>query len=256
MGRRDTPAIEDVRATALKVEKVSHSYGERRSLDGVSFKVAAGSFAVLLGLNGAGKTTLFSLITRLYAMRSGTIRVFGYDVARQPSAVLKRLGIVFQSRAIDVDITVRQNLIYHAALHGISRKRAEGECSRVLERVDLVDRLNERVASLSGGQLRRVEIARALLHRPQLLLLDEPTSGLDINARAAILSYVRALVDGGVSALWATHLIDEIVAGDDVVILHNGRVRAAGPVAQVVAESKSVDIRDAFAKLVGTAAEQ
>jgi ABC-2 type transport system ATP-binding protein len=97
---------------ALEVEEVSHAYGRRRSLDGVSFKVADGSFAVLLGLNGAGKTTLFSLITRLYAMRSGAISVVGYDVGREPSAALKRLGVVFQSRAIDVDITVRQNLVY------------------------------------------------------------------------------------------------------------------------------------------------
>jgi ABC-2 type transport system ATP-binding protein len=236
---------------ALEVEEVSHAYGRRRSLDGVSFKVADGSFAVLLGLNGAGKTTLFSLITRLYAMRSGAIRVFGYDVSREPSAALKRLGVVFQSRAIDVDITVRQNLIYHAALHGIASKQAEKECFRVMERVDLVNRLDDRVADLSGGQRRRVEIARALLHRPRLLLLDEPTTGLDIKARAAILGYVRDLAQVGVSTLWATHLIDEVAESDDVVILHKGRLRAAGPVAEVVARAGDADIRAAFTRLVG-----
>jgi ABC-2 type transport system ATP-binding protein len=237
---------------ALEVEQVSHAYGARCALDEVSFTVAVGSFAVLLGLNGAGKTTLFSLITRLYAVRSGAISVFGYDVGREPSAALKRLGVVFQSRAIDVDITVRQNLLYHAALHGIAPKQAEKESLRVMERVDLAKCLDERVADLSGGQMRRVEIARALLHRPRLLLLDEPTAGLDIKARAAILRYVRALAEDGVSTLWATHLIDEVAESDDVVILHEGRVGAAGPVAEVVARAGCADIRAAFTKIVGS----
>jgi ABC-2 type transport system ATP-binding protein len=251
VGRCDTPAIAEDRTPALEVAGVSHAFGARCALDAVSFTVAAGSFAILLGLNGAGKSTLFSLITRLYAMRSGAITVFGYNVGREPSAALKRLGVVFQSRAIDVDITVRQNLVYHAALHGIAPKQAEKECLRVMERVDLANRLDERVADLSGGQMRRVEIARALLHRPPLLLLDEPTAGLDIKARAAILRHVRALAEDGVSTLWATHLIDEVAESDHVVILHKGRVGADGPVAKVVAQAGCADIRAAFTKIVG-----
>src|SRR5580698_2781343 len=116
------PAVDHV--AALAVDSVSHRYGARVALNDVSLAVRQSSFTVLLGLNGAGKSTLFSLITRLYAIRSGQIRIFGHDVAGEPGAALSKLGVVFQSRALDIDISVRQNLLYHAALHGIARKRA------------------------------------------------------------------------------------------------------------------------------------
>jgi ABC-2 type transport system ATP-binding protein len=235
---------------ALDVENVSHSFGARRALDGVSLSVAAASFTVLLGLNGAGKSTLFSLITRLYATRSGRIRIFGHDVAREPGAALRRLGVVFQSRALDVDISVRQNLLYHAALHGIGGSRALALADESLQRAGLAERARDKVGALSGGQMRRVEIARALLHGPKLLLLDEPTVGLDVKARADILARVRELIAAeGVGVLWATHLIDEVGAGDGVVVLHKGRVLAHGPVTEVVAATGDETIRTAFARL-------
>jgi ABC-2 type transport system ATP-binding protein len=237
-------------APALDVDSVSHSFGARVALDRVSLNVAAASFTVLLGLNGAGKSTLFSLITRLYATRRGRIRIFGHDVAHEPGAALRRLGVVFQSRALDVDISVRQNLVYHAALHGIGGARAHALADEALQRVGLADRARDRVAALSGGQMRRVEIARALLHGPKLLLLDEPTVGLDVKARADILAHVRALlVEERVGVLWATHLIDEVGPDDRVVVLHKGRVLAQGPVAEVVAATGETTIRSAFARL-------
>jgi ABC-2 type transport system ATP-binding protein len=237
-------------ASALEVENVSHSFGARRALDGVSLGVAAASFTVLLGLNGAGKSTLFALITRLYATRQGRIRIFGHDVAREPGAALRRLGVVFQSRALDVDISVRQNLVYHAALHGIGGVRARALVDDALQRAGLADRARDKVASLSGGQMRRVEIARALLHKPKLLLLDEPTVGLDVKARADILARVRALLtDEGVGVLWATHLIDEVDPDDRIVVLDKGRVLAQGPVAEVVVATGEATIRAAFARL-------
>ena len=235
---------------ALDLDGVGHRYGARRALEAVSFAVAPGSFTVLLGLNGAGKSTLFSLITRLYAAREGRIAIYGHDVAREPSAALGQLGVVFQSRALDVDISVEENLVYHAALHGIGRREALMRSGAALARVDLADRLHERVAKLSGGQMRRVEIARALLHRPRLLLLDEPTVGLDVKARAAILKHVRDLKrEQRIGVLWATHLIDEARSGDDVVILHRGRVLAKGPLDDIVARSGEQDIAGVFGRL-------
>lgn len=235
---------------ALEVSNVSYSYGARLALDGVSLSVAPSSFTVVLGLNGAGKSTLFSLITRLYATRSGRIRIFGRDVAREPGPALSRLGVVFQSRALDVDISIQQNLIYHAALHGIGRSRAIARTEQVLQQAGLADRVREKVGNLSGGQMRRVEIARALLHGPKLLLLDEPTVGLDIKARAKILDHVRQLLtEQGVGVLWATHLIDEVAPSDDVVVLHKGRVLAQAPVADILETTGKGAMRAAFASL-------
>jgi ABC-2 type transport system ATP-binding protein len=243
------PATGTAEPPALDVAGVGHRYGARVALRDVSFSVKPASFTVLLGLNGAGKSTLFSLITRLYAIRDGHIRILGHDVAREPGAALSRLGVVFQSRALDVDISVQQNLIYHAALHGIGRRQADEQIARVLTLVDLTDRRRERVNNLSGGQMRRVEIARALLHRPKLLLLDEPTVGLDIKSRADILTHVRRLLQSGIGVLWATHLIDEVDDNDDVVVLHGGRVLAKGSVGSVVAATGAPDIGGAFTKL-------
>jgi len=245
---------EPAQIPALEIDRVSHRYGARVALKDVGLAVQQSSFTVLLGLNGAGKSTLFSLITRLYAIRSGQIRIFGHDVAKEPGAALSRLGVVFQSRALDIDISVRQNLMYHAALHGIANRRASELIAQVLDRVAMADRSLDRVGNLSIGQMRRIEIARALLHQPRLLLLDEPTVGLDIKARADILDHVRRLSEvEGIGVLWATHLIDEAGAGDDVVVLHKGSVLAHGTVGDVIGRSGGADLRDAFNHLTGVA---
>jgi len=246
---------EPAQTPALEIGCVSHRYGARVALKDVSLAVRQSSFTVLLGLNGAGKSTLFSLITRLYAIRSGQIRIFGHDVGREPGAALSKLGVVFQSRALDIDISVRQNLMYHAALHGIASKRAGELIAQVLDRVAMADRSLDRVGNLSIGQMRRIEIARALLHQPRLLLLDEPTVGLDIKARADILDHVRRLSKvEGIGVLWATHLFDEIVPSDNLVILHQGRVMARGDVAQVLNEAGAQDVNSAFMRLTGARA--
>lgn len=237
---------------ALAVEAVSHAYGKRRALEGVSFAIAPGSFTVLLGHNGAGKTTLFSLVTRLYNNRSGSIRVYGFEVRRQPMQALSRVGAVFQQRTLDLDITVADNLRYHAALHGMCRSEARERIAVELDRVGLAERLNDRVRSLSGGQMRRVEIAGALLHRPRLMLLDEPTVGLDIPSRKAILDHVHRLCrEDGLGVLWATHLIDEFGADDRVIVLHKGRVLAHGTAAEVTRTADAGSVGEAFTKLTG-----
>lgn len=237
---------------ALSVRNVSHSYGTRKALDKVDLDVPAGSFTALLGLNGAGKTTLLSLITRLHDSHSGSIQVLGFDVRRESGAALSRLGVVFQARTLDLDLSLRENLLYHAALHGIGGRAARTAAEDGLARIGLAERARDKTRNLSGGQMRRLEIARALLHKPRLLLLDEATVGLDIEARRAILTEVRRLVaEAGLGVLWATHLIDEVAPGDDLVVLRRGRVRARGSVKEVIAHTGADNLQDAFMRLVG-----
>ena len=249
--RHDAAAI-----PALSIQGVNHSYGTRRALLDVSFAVAPASFTALLGLNGAGKSTLFSLITRLFGIQAGRIGIFGHDIGLAPGEALRLLGVVFQSRTLDLDLSVTQNLLYHAALHGIAKRVARSRSDEVLTRIGLTDRASSKVRDLSGGQMRRLEIARALLHHPRLLLLDEATVGLDVKARADILHYVRQLVvEQGIGVLWATHLFDEIMPGDDLVVLHQGRVLAHDRIEKVIAGTGAHDINSAFMRLTGAAAE-
>lgn len=237
---------------ALAVEGVSHSYGQRRALIDVTLTVKRAGFTALLGLNGAGKTTLFSLITRLYDTKFGRIHVLGRRVDREPGEALRQLGVVFQARTLDLDLSVMENLLYHAALHGIGVREARRRSREVLEGVNLPDRSRDTVRKLSGGQMRRVEIARALLHRPSLLVLDEPTVGLDVASKWAILSHVRSLAsERDVAVLWATHLLDEVEADDNTVVLHKGRVLASGRTADIVASQGAATLREAFTQLTG-----
>lgn len=237
---------------ALSICNVSHAYGARRALADVTFDVPPAGFTALLGLNGAGKSTLFSLVTRLFGIQSGSIGIFGHDIGQTPGEALRLMGVVFQPRTLDLDLSVMQNLLYHAALHGMGRRDARSRSGEVLARIGLADRAASKVRDLSGGQMRRLEIARALLHRPRLLLLDEATVGLDVKARADILSHVRQLVtEQGIGVLWATHLFDEIVPTDNLVVLHQGRVLACGEVARVLESTGAHDLNSAFMRLTG-----
>lgn len=247
MSSAAAPKIAD--SPALLVEGVSHSFGSFQALKTVSFVVPRGAFVALLGVNGAGKTTLFSLVTRLYDSRSGRIEAAGYDLRRQSGEALARMGVVFQSRALDLDLTLRQNWIYHAALHGIPRREAKPRIQEVAALVGLEEKLDARAVTLSGGQQRRAEIGRALLHRPQLLLLDEATAGLDARARAEVLTLVRGLIAReGVSTLWATHMFDEVSPEDRVVLLHRGEILAQGRAAEIAGDRS---LTEAFLALTG-----
>ena len=235
---------------ALAVRSVSHRFGANTVLDGVSLEVPRGAFVLLLGPNGAGKSTLFALITRLYDNVSGEIRILGHDVRRHPMAALQQLGVVFQSRSLDGDLSVMQNLTYHAALHGVGRSEGRRLGEAVLAMVGLADRARDKVRTLSGGQARRVEIARALLHDPGLLLLDEATVGLDIASRENVISIVRGLArERQVGVLWATHLVDEVEPNDQLIVLHKGRVRHSGPAFDLIAAAKADSLRTAFMHL-------
>lgn len=239
---------------ALIVKNVSHHFGEKRVLDDASLTVEQGAFTVLLGLNGAGKSTLFSLITRLYDNVSGQIIIRGFDVRRKPSLALQRLGVVFQSRTLDSDLSLLQNLKYHAALHGFRGADANRRAEDALAVVGLADRAHERIRALSGGQARRVEIARSLMHRPDLLLLDEATVGLDIGSRESVVAIVRGLVESrGLGVLWATHLMDEVKIGDRIVVLHKGQVLYSGDVPALLAQTSETSVSSAFRRMTGAA---
>jgi ABC-2 type transport system ATP-binding protein len=237
---------------ALRVEGLSHSFGLRQALRRVSLEVAQGSFTALIGVNGAGKTTLFNLITGLFSRQSGRIEVCGHDARAAPRAALARLGVVFQSRALDASLTVAQNLAYQGALHGIARRPALARATALLARMGLTERMGERVRALSGGQVRRAEIAAAMLHAPRLLLCDEATVGLDVASRRDIVADLHALAaDEGVGVLWATHLIEEILPEDPVYVLHRGEILASGPAAAI---ARGGTLSDAFLALTGGAA--
>ena len=241
---------------ALVVEGVSFAYGRGpRALDDVSFRVPAGSFTALLGPNGAGKTTLMSLVTRLFHSRGGSITVSGCDLRRASRAALAAMGVVFQRLTLDLDLSVQQNLRYAASLHGLPGRQAERRIAVELERLGVLDRRRALVRTLSGGLRRRVELARALLHEPRLLVLDEPTVGLDIDSRRAIVEHVHRLCqERALAVLWTTHLIDEIWSGDQLVILAEGRVRAVGSSEAILAQARCGDLAEAYKRLTMTVA--
>jgi ABC-2 type transport system ATP-binding protein len=242
-----TPRAEGRGAAALEIAGLSYSYGKRKALSDIDITLPAGRFVVLLGPNGAGKTTLFSLVTRLFSTQSGSIRVFGHDTARTPGAALSLLGVVFQQRTLDLDLTAGQNLVYHAALHGMGFRDGGRRAKEELSRTGLAGEIGRKVRQLSGGQLRRVEIARALLHEPRLLLCDEATVGLDIGSRAELLRYVRNLVaERGLAILWATHLVDEVDPGDWVIVLHKGRILRQGICREILPDSGAADLSAAL----------
>jgi ABC-2 type transport system ATP-binding protein len=242
--------------SALIVDDLSFTYRTARVLDAVSFAVGKGRFTALLGPNGAGKTTLFSLIARLLETDAGRIVICGREVRGAGAHALAPLGIVFQQPTLDLDLTVDQNLHYFARLRGLSRREAARRIERELTRLDMAERAAEKVRALNGGHRRRVEIARALLHDPELLLLDEPTVGLDFPSRKAIVEHVHDLAGTrGIGILWATHLIDEIRLSDDLVLLHQGRVVAEGTAGEVAARAGAPSLDAAFTVLTAKQAE-
>lgn len=252
-GQSDGSGAAAAASAALAVRNVSHSFGDKKALNDVTLTVPQGGFVVLLGLNGAGKSTLFSLVTRLYDNVTGQILIRGHDVRRQPKQALQRLGVVFQSRTLDTDLSLLQNLKYHAALHGFSGRMATERAKEALEVVELAERGHDRIRSLSGGQARRVEIARSMMHHPDLLLLDEATVGLDIGSRESVVNIVRGLVaKRGLGVLWATHLMDEVKTGDHVVVLHEGKVLFNGSVPDFFSKTGADNVTSAFRKITGT----
>jgi ABC-2 type transport system ATP-binding protein len=229
--------ISSVNPPVIQIENLSHRYGERAALEGVSFAVNPAEIFGLLGPNGSGKTTLFRILSTLMLPSSGSAHVMGFDAAQSPADVRRQIGVVFQAQSIDVKLTAAENLWHQGHLYGMSGSALDRRIQEVLKHVGLEDRARERVQTFSGGMQRRVELAKGLLHRPSVLLLDEPTTGLDPGARRDLWQYLKSLREQEqVTVLITTHLMEEAERCDRLAILNQGRLVALGTPAALKSE--------------------
>ena len=214
----------------IAAEAVSVRRGGRAILDAVTIRAAAGRVLAVLGPNGAGKSTLFALLTRLFVAPSGTIQVAGHDLSRAPLKALAAMGVVFQQPTLDLDLTVRRNLLYFAALHGLSGREAQSRVTAALEQLGMAERAGELVRTLNGGHRRRMELARALAHRPAVLLLDEPLEGLaPVICDMLMEAFGRLAASGAMTILFVEQRLESALAfADDVIILERGRIVWSG----------------------------
>ena len=220
----------------LTVKNSGKRYGERWALKDVGFELKAGQFCALLGPNGAGKSTLFQLLTGMFVPDQGDIIIDQIDLRRHPAKALARIGVVFQQQALDLDLTARHNLKFHADLHGMAHALTQARIAQDCAALGLSDDLDRKVRELSGGTKRKVELVRALLHRPGLLLMDEATVGLDPKSRKDILNAVHGDVrERGTCVLWATHWVDETITAHRLLVLHQGQIVAEGSPEEVTA---------------------
>ena len=204
----------------------------------------------LLGANGAGKSTLLQLLTGLFVPDAGRITIMGHDLARHAPRALAHVGVVFQQPALDLDLSVRANLRFHADMHGLPRAEADARIAQGLQRMDLLALRDRACRTLSGGNRRKIELVRALLHRPRVLLMDEATVGLDPASRVQLLQAVQALQrEQGVATLWATHLVEEVEHADRVLVLHQGQLRHQGTPASLLQASGQNTLQEAFLAL-------
>lgn len=218
----------------VSVRNLTHRYGSRVALEDLSFDVARGTMFGLLGPNGSGKSTLFRILATMMAPTSGRVSIDGLDAVRQPTEVRRRIGVVFQSPSLDRKLTVKENLIAYGHLYGLSGGGLRTRIEATLERLGLADRAGDLVETLSGGLRRRVEIAKALLAGPSILLLDEPSTGLDPAARLELVAAIGSLRDGqGVTVLLTTHLLEEADRCDRLLLVHRGRRVVEGTPAEL-----------------------
>ena len=233
--------------SALSVRGLTQRYGARVALAGLDLHLQRGRLVALLGPNGAGKSTLFQVLTGLFAASEGEVHVGGIELRCAPAQALRRLGVVFQQMSLDLDLSVERNLRFHAALHGMPHALADERIAAGCAALGIAAERGRAVRELSGGTRRKVELVRALLHRPALLLMDEPTVGLDPQSRRDLLRAVRADVAQHASAvLWATHLVEEAEQADRVLVLHQGKLLADGTPADVSAALGGGTLEAAF----------
>lgn len=241
-------------APVLHLKGVKKSYGKVEALKGIDFDIARAEVVGLLGPNGAGKSTLFQIAAGLFAPNAGEVALFGLDYKRHSAEILARLGVVFQARSLDLDMTVRANLAFHGGLFGLSGKLLNERITEATELLEIADLLKKPVRTLSGGNQRRVEVARALLNGPDLLLMDEPSVGLDAATRRMLVAHVQVVrKQHGTSILWATHLVEEVAHADRIVIIQRGEIIRQGTPAELIEATGAADLTDAYIALTGGA---
>jgi ABC-2 type transport system ATP-binding protein len=229
-----TSQEERTQPPAIHIDRLSHSYDQRKALDDVSLDVRPAEIFGLLGPNGSGKTTLFRIISTLMLPAAGRALIMDHDAAREPNAVRREIGVVFQAASVDAKLTVAENLRHQGHLYGLSGSALQRRITEMLTRVGLADRARDRVETLSGGQQRRVELAKGLLHHPSVLLLDEPSTGLDPGARRDFWLYLKMLRDQErVTVVVTTHLMEEAEHCNRLAILNEGKLVALGSPAEL-----------------------
>lgn len=231
----------------LEIQNLTKRYGARTALDGLNLTLPKAQWVALLGPNGAGKSTLFQVLTGLFAADEGEVRLQGVSLQREATQALRHIGVVFQQMSLDLDLSVRRNLMFHADLHGMPKAVAMQRIKELLPALGLEGGLERTVRELSGGNRRKVELVRALMHQPALLLMDEPTVGLDPQSRRDLMNAIRHDVGTRSSTvLWATHLVEEAAAADRVLVLHQGRLLADGAPSAVAEQLGGGTLEEAF----------
>ncbi len=234
----------------LSVVNLKKSYETFLALNKINVTLDSGEFVVLLGPNGAGKSTLFSILSGMLSADQGDCTINNYSIKSQTVKALKSIGIVFQQPTIDMELSVIENLIFHARLHGLKIKNIKQTIYNELKSSKLHKKTKNKVRTLSGGERRKVELIRALIHKPKILLMDEPTVGLDPQSRKDLLHKILLLKNKSkLTTLWATHLVDEADKADKVIILNDGKIRFFGKPQEIKKNTKTQSLSEAYFKI-------
>jgi sodium transport system ATP-binding protein len=237
----------------IKVTNLHKSFGKVKAVRGISFEVRDGEITGLLGPNGAGKTTTLRMLYSLLPPDEGEIRIDGLDPSKDAMAIKQTLGVVPDSRGLYTRMTARENIIYYGELHGMSRGDINTRMEELVQTLDMNDFIDRRTEGFSQGQRVKVAIARAMIHKPQTILLDEPSNGLDVMSTRALRRYILSLKAAGHSVVLSTHIMQEVAAlCDRIIIIANGRIAADGTAAELMERSSCDSLEDAFVSLIGS----